>query len=204
MGNVEINYSVLDIKLKGEDDMYISICLDDEFKRKVLEKVSATSILCDEAMLEKSEQLKLVAECRDNKYYLVEETNTVLLHVEEGFCILTDYMVGEKNIAELMQQEHYAVYQYNNRDWVKNSATGRLIGYDIKEFVTGQSGRPKGMTLDHLAETFNEMEKNKVFSSNNINEGSHRVKVVIKTEAGLQQLIDKIKVNDGQSGGLFM
>lgn len=185
-------------------NMLVTIYMDEEPKRKVLDKNVATSILCDDAMLGSSKQLKLVAECRDNKYYLVEDTNTVLLHVEEGFCILTDYMVGEKNLAELMQQEHYAVYQYNGRDWVRNSATCRLVGYDIKEFVTGQSGRPAGMTLDHEAETFNEMEKNKTFSSTNINEGSHRVKVVINTDEGLQQLIQKIKDNDGNAGGLFM
>uniref|UniRef100_UPI004056CC48 hypothetical protein n=1 Tax=Acetatifactor sp. TaxID=1872090 RepID=UPI004056CC48 len=184
--------------------MVVTIYLGEEPTGKVLDKNTATSILCDDAMLGREKQLKLVAECRDNKYYLVEDTNTVLLHVEEGFCILTDYMVGEKNLAQLMQQEHYAVYQCNGRDWIKNSATSRLVGYDIKEFVTGQSSRPQGMTLDHQAETFNEMEKNKSFSTNNVNGGSHRVKVVIDSVEGLEELIAKIKENDGKSGGLFM
>ena len=184
--------------------MYVTIYMGDEPTGKVLNKNVATSILCDVEILRKNPQLELVAECRDNKYYLVKETNTVLFHVEEGFCILTDYKIGEKNLAELMQQEHYGVYQCNGRDWVKNTATSRLIGYDIKEFVTGQSGRPKGMTLDHQAETFNEMEKNKNFSANNVNGGSHRVKVLIISPAGLEELIAKIKDNDGKSGGLFM
>lgn len=187
-----------------EVTMYVTIYMDETPVKKVLDKAVATSILCDEAILEKSEQLKLVAECRDNKFYLVDGTNTIIMHVEEGFCILTDYIVGEKNLAEMMSQEHYGVYQYNGRDWVKNSATSRLVGYDIKEIVTGVSGRPKGMTLDHEAETFNEMEKNKNFSTKNVNNGSHRVKVVITSDDGLQQLIDKIIKNDNKSGGLFI
>jgi len=184
--------------------MIVTIFMDEAPVKKVLDKAGATSILCDEAILEKSEQLKLVADCRDNKYFNVEGTNTVIMHVEEGFCILTDYMVDGKNLAEMMSQEHYGVYQCNGRDWVRNTATSRLIGYDIKEIVTGVSGRPKGMTLDHVAETFNEMEKNKKFSSKNVNNGSHRVKVVITSDDGLQQLIDKIIKNDGESGGLFI
>lgn len=184
--------------------MKVTIYMGKEPTGKVLDKNVATSILCDEVMLSKSSQLELVAECRDNKYYLVNGTNTVLLHVEEGFCILTDYMVDGKNLAKLMEQEHYGVYQSNGRDWVRNSATSRFVGYDIKEFVTGQSGRPQGMTLDHEAETFNEMEKNKKFSANNVNGGSHRVKVVIDSDEGLKELIEKIKANHGNPGGIFM
>ncbi len=184
--------------------MLIAICMDKEPVGKVLDKNVATSILCDDVLLDKCEKLILVAKCRENKYYLVEDTNTVLMHVEEGFCILTDYKVGDKNLVELMQRKHYAVYQNNGRDWIKNSATSRLIGYDIKEFVTGQSGRPQGMTLDHLAETFNEKEKNKKFSNNNVNGGSHRVKVVIKSCKELKDLIEKILENDGKPGGLSL
>jgi len=184
--------------------MIVTIYFGEEPIGKVLDKNVATSILCDDVVLGGNSQLKLVAECRDNKYYLVEATNTVIMHVEEGFCALTDYMVEKKNLPELMQQEHYAVYQANGRDWIKNSSTGQVIGYAIKEIVTGVSGRPKGMTLDHLAETFNEMEKNKVFSTSNINEGSHRVKVTVGTNKELDELIEKIKDNHNKPGGLFM
>lgn len=184
--------------------MIITIYLDEEPVGKQLDKKAATSILCGDDILSKSDNLSKVAECRDNKYYLVKDTNTILLHVEDGFCILTDYMINEKNLAELMAREHYAVYQHNGRDWIKNSVTSRLVGYDIKEFVTGIAGRPEGMTLDHEAETFNEMEKNKKFSACNVNSGSHRVKVEILTEESLEELIVKIKDNDGQSGGIFL
>ena len=182
----------------------IVIYFDEETRRKVLDKDSSTSILCDVAILDASEKLKLVAACRDNKYYLVGNTNTVLMHVEEGFCILCDYMVYEKVLPILMKNAHYAVYQSAGRDWIKNSATGQLIGYDIKEFLTGQSGRPQGMTLDHMAETFNEMEKNKQFSTDNINEGSHRIQVKISSEDDLNIFINQIIENDGKPGGIFI
>ena len=182
----------------------IVIYFDEEKRRKVLDKDTATSILCDVAILAACEKLKLVAECRENKYYHVDNTNTVLMHVEEGFCILCDHILNEKNLPILMKNAHYAVYQSAGRDWIKNSATGQLIGYDIKEFVTGHSGRPQGMTLDHKAETFNEMEKNKQFSPDNINEGSHRIQVKIGTEDDLKDLIDKIIQNDGKPGGIFI
>ena len=82
--------------------MLVTIYLDEENRGKMLNKNVATSILCDEVLLSKNSELELAAECRDNKYYRVKGTNTVLLHVEEGFCIFTDYMVGEKNLAELI------------------------------------------------------------------------------------------------------
>lgn len=182
----------------------IVIYFDEEKRKKELDKDIATSILCNVAILEANKKLKLVAECRDNKYYLVDKTNTVLMQVEDEFCILCDYIVDEKNLPIVMKNAHYAVYQSNGRDWIKNSATGQLIGYDIKEFVTGQSGRPQGMTLDHVAETFNEMEKNKQFKTDNINEGSHRIQVKISTEDDLNVLIDKIIQNDGKPGGIFI
>lgn len=182
----------------------VVIYVDDEPRGKVLDKNIATSIMVEDSLLQNNPNLKMVAACRDNKYYQVTGTETVIMHVEEGFCILCDNKINGINLPLAMQQEHYAVYQSNGRDWVKNSATSRLVGYDIKEFVHGYGARPAGMTLDHEAETFDERERNKKFSSNNVNEGSHRVRVMIYDMNGLDDLIDKIKARGANSGALFL
>lgn len=182
----------------------VIIYVDGEIKRKELDKDTATSILVEEVLLQDNKDLQLVAQCRDNIYYHVIGTETVIMHVEDGFCILCDNMVNEISLPSLMQKEHYAVYQSSGRDWVKNSATGRLIGYDIKEFVHGYGVRPAGQTLDHEAETFDERERNKNFSSHNINEGSHRVCVKIYDRVGLDKFIDMIKTQGNQAGSLFL
>ena len=184
----------------------VIIYLDDETRGKVLEKKIATSIMADNSLLENNNLLERIASCRDNVYYHVKGTNAVIMHVEEGFNILCDYTVNGKCLPEIMKEEHYAVYQLNGRDWIKNSATGRYIGYDIKEIVTGQSGRPKGTTLDHEAETFDEREKNKMFKTNNFNNGSHRVRVEIRSQEELNDLINKITHDDNTNhhGGMYI
>lgn len=181
----------------GKIDIYY------ETRQKVLNKDIATSILVSNELLKTCNLLTEVAKSRDNIYYLVNGTNTVIMHVEEGFCILCDYIVKGKIIPELTQKEHYAVYQSSGRDWIKNSATGQLIGYDIKYLIKGNRNRPQGTTLDHEAETFDEREKNKIFSTNNINKGSHRVKLLIQTQDELCEIIDKIQKNK-RKGGLFI
>lgn len=181
------------------DNIYVY----DEPRRKVLNKNIATSILISNELLRTSSLLTEVANSRDNTYYLVKGTNTVIMHVEKGFCILCDYIVKGINIPALMQKEHYAVYQSSGRDWIKNSATGQLIGYDIKYLVNGNRVRPRGTSLDHEAETFDEREKNKIFSTNNINKGSHRIKCIIQTQDELCEIIDRIQKNK-RKGGIFI
>lgn len=182
----------------------VIIYIDDEPKKKILDKEVATSIMIDETLLQNNSNLQLVAECRDNKYYRIIGTETVIMHVEQGFCILCDNVVNGINVPAKMRQEHYAVYQKTGRDWVKNSATGRLIGYDIKEFVHGYGVRPAGQTLDHAAETFDERERNKNFSPNNINRGSHRVQVNVYDMNDLNGLIQKIRAKGDNPGALFL
>lgn len=182
----------------------VVIYIDEKPRGKVLDKDIATSIMASNELLQANDSLKKVADCRDNVYYHVKDTETVIMHVEDDFCILCDYNVKGKDLPEEMKKEHYAVYQLGGRDWVKNSATGRLIGYDIKEFVHGYGIRPAGMTLDHEGETFDEREKNKNFSSTNYNNGSHRVRVTINSQEALNELIDKIKENENKKGGMFL
>jgi hypothetical protein len=183
--------------------MMVTIYLGNATVGKVLNKDVATSILCEAEMLRNNSNLILVAENRDNKYYLVKETNTVIMHVEDDFCILTDYKVNGKNLVDMMLKEHYAVYQVYGRDWVKNSATSQLVGYDIKLALYGKGCRPDGMTLDHRDATFDEREKVKQFSANNVNDGSHRVRVIIYSPDGLDQFIDLIVRNEQKPGGLY-
>jgi hypothetical protein len=184
--------------------MVIEIYTDNnEPAGKVLDKKEATSILCNNEMLKNNEQLTRVGGLRDNSYYLVEGTNCVIMHVEEGFCILCDYIISGINIPEKLMEEHYGVYQSSGRDWVKNSATSQLIGYDIKNDLSAT--KLNGQTLDHEGHTFDEREKNKKFSNTNINGGSHRTRVGVDTDKDLDCLINKIKKDDQSNGhGMFL
>jgi hypothetical protein len=170
---------------------------------KELHKEHATSILCREELLRHNSRLVLVGQNRENMYYRVKNTNTVLLHIEDDFCVLTDYVINGNNLVQKMQQEHYGVYQLARRDWVKNSATSRAIGYDIKIILHGIGCRKSGMTLDHEDATFDEREKVKSFSYSNFNDGSHRVCVSICTQGGLNQFIDRLIQNDSSPKGLY-
>lgn len=183
---------------------------------KVLNRDVATSIVCPTVLMHNNIDLDLVAENRENKYYNVIGTNVVIAHIEDDFCILVDYMVRTYNssnpvsLPNMLSASHYGVYQTENnlanRDWIKNTVTGRHIGYDIKEIIHGNGVKVAGSSLDHLVETLNELEKNKQFSTTNWNSGSHRFRLEIKSQDDLNDLILRIRKMDSQPGpcGLFM
>lgn len=175
-------------------------------RKKVLYKEKATSILVDKALLEGNGSLtKLADNGRDNCYYVVNDTNVCILHVEDGFNILVDHYIKNKDIVGELSKNNYGVYQDGyNRDWIKNTATRCLIGYDIKRIAYALPKRD-GFELDHMAETFNELDKNKRFIPREMNVGpSHRVKIEIFGQDDLNDLINKIRKNEGKVGGIFI
>ena len=173
--------------------------------KKVLIKKYATSILCEKKLLDQSQRLEIVGENKDNVYYWIKGSNSVIMHVEDDFCILVDYMVEVYNqtnkcsLPNLLEKKHYTVQQIRGRDWIKSSSN--KIGYDIKSIIHGIVTRPPNMTLDHLAETYDEREKNKEFSKN-INHGSHRVIKVIGTMKQLDELIDRVIYSEKKKAGI--
>ena len=58
---------------------------------KVLEQEQATSIVCSNDLLSQNSRLRKVADLRDNVYFHVSGSNACIMHVEEDFCIVTDY-----------------------------------------------------------------------------------------------------------------
>lgn len=184
---------------------------------KTLCKGQATSILCSETLLHENNNLKMVAENDCNKYFLVEDTNTVILHVEDSFCILLDYEVdnwqNEKcNLPKMLSTVKYLVYQLatnkigrTTRDWVRYGSSD-YIGYDIHKLVYGEHTvklrRSQKLTLDHEAETYDERTKNTTFSKNPI-EKSHRTRVYIKSEEELDTFISDIVANEGVNDGIY-
>jgi hypothetical protein len=178
---------------------------DGEPVGKILDHSRATSIMCANDRLSRKTDLILVGESRDNAYYYVTGSKSVIMHVEDDFCIFCDYMVSGIVIPKMLERNHYGVYQPQEdyRDWIKNSATSKLIGYDIKDCLALQC--PKGQSLDHVGHTCDEREKNKHFSSNNINNGSHRIKIEIQDDVDLDWLINKIRQDDRDNGhGMFL
>ena len=205
-----LNFQIKKIKLqqvlkysnsKGEKIM--GVVYLNERAPKVLVPEQSTSIICNNSLLSQNRRLKRVAASRDNLYYNIYNTNACIMHVEADFCIITDYKVMVYNqpgvvcsLPNMLSASHYAVYQVLNglggsRDWVKNSATSQLIGYDIKTLIHGPGCAIAGDQLEHLSWTLDERELFKSFGPNKERD-SHRIRIEISTMDELDQLIDKI------------
>lgn len=179
----------------------------DEREPKVLAPEQATSIICSNDLLSQNSRLRRVVTLRDNIYYRVDNANVCIMHVEADFCIITDYQVTVYNqpgvicsLPNMLSASHYGVYQTLNspggsRDWVKNSSTGELIGYDIKKLIHGPGCNVAGGQLEHLSWTLDERELVKSFGPNK-ERNSHRVRFEITTMDELDWLIDKIIESD--------
>lgn len=178
---------------------------------KLLRKCTATSILCETTVLEECNRVRLVAENEDNKYFHIIGSNSVIMHVEDSFCILLDYKVQTFNssgemwdLTMMLSARHYCVYQINNRDWIMNS-NSRAIGHDIQDLVHGNGAkmaREKGMTLDHGAETYNEKLVNCKYKNMNVNEGSHRRRENIQSQEELEGVVDRV-IQKGETPGFI-
>ena len=174
-------------------------------QRKQLDKSRATSILCSKELLDNCEELTCVAQNRDNVIYHVKDSNICIMHVEDSFCILVDYMINGVNIPDFIVQDHYGVYQ-SVRDWVKSTTrANKLIGYDIKERLY-HTPYTKGYHLDHQAETFNELDKSKRFIPGSLNQNgySHRRCRDINTMEELECLCERIRQIDKLPGGHYI
>ena len=185
---------------------------------KVLDKDVSSSILCDNDLLNSCADLNKIAENGYNSYYKVLETNVCIMHVECGFCILVDDYVNIYNepdavsLPKMLVATKYGVYQVKGdrtyRDWIKCTKNSRPIGHDIQDMVYGNGAaiaRKNGLTLDHGAETCNELISNCMYKADNFNNGSHRVCVKITNEKELKELIEKIKkYDDNGATGFFL
>jgi len=181
-------------------------------KRKVLEKDIATSIIVSTELMRKCYGLKLLITNRENEYYHIKGTNKVITHIEEDFCCLTDYMVTTasnpeelQSLPHMLSAVHLAVYQKknkfgSNRDWIENSANNMKIGYIIKYLIHGQGYKLTGQSLDHKAETWNELDGNNEFTYNNPNDGSHRKPIFINTMKELLEFIEVIREYEKNGG----
>ena len=182
---------------------------------KLLRKCESTSILCDRKLLDENNRLTVVAENRDNVYYKVLETNSVIMHVEDGFCILTEDRVqvydkdNQCSLPVMLSAFHYGVYQIQRmnkkRDWVKRDDKN-TIGNDTRTIIHGETAvtmaRAQGMTLDHGAETWNEQSKHGSFKVDNRGK-SHRVCVDIRTQEDLNAFLDDIITYGGTNDGIY-
>lgn len=177
---------------------------------KILDRKTATSILCGEKLLDNCPRMKKVAGNWYNNYYNITGTNTCIAHIEQGFCILTSYLTDtysdnqQVNLPKMLSLNRYGVYQTRaRRDVIKNTTTSRNIGYDILEMVYGNGIKTAGKTQEHYAETWNEKLENIDMIEDNINHGSHKIKIEINDEDDLRDLISRIERCDGKRGWLY-
>lgn len=179
---------------------------------KVMCPYTATSILCSESLLNQSKRLKLICQNAKNKYYLVVGTNTVIMLVEDCHCILVDYEVyiykdSKKNkLPYVLVQYEYHINRQGNRDYVVRGARQR-ISYDIQETIYGvqqvNSWKNQGWTVDHGCETYNEKAEHTQYKDENINNGSHRVRVEINTHKALNDFLDDVFTSERGHNGVY-
>ena len=183
-------------------------------QKKILRYARASSILCSEKELEKNKQLQLICQNQHNKYYYVRNTNTVIMKVEDKFCILIDYKVcisKNKKVGVLafeLAQYLYYVYQKDNTDRdIVNRGTNGHIAYDIQEIIHGTqqvlSWKEQKYTVDHEAETYNEKAEHTRYKEVNFNHGSHRLGVWIENQRDLNVFIDDIRISEQQQNGVY-
>lgn len=166
-------------------------------REKELDRQFSTSILVDGNLLSKCKELELVVSNRDNNYYHIIGTNVVIVDVTEGFSVLTDYLVTtvdepkkKQSLPHILSAIHFSVYQWNGRDWVKSSKEIKQFGYYVKYAIHGRGIALRGQSLDHLAETFNELDCNTRLVEKNHNEGSHRYCIHI---TNMEELLDFVQ-----------
>ena len=185
-------------------------------KTKKLDKDVATSILVSTELLRQCKELQLITCNRDNEYYRVRGTNIVIAHIEKGFNILVDYMVTTvtkpeelQSLPHMLSSVHLGVYQKKGdtggyRDWITNSANNMSVGYIIKFIIHGEGCKFDNQTLDHKAETCNELDVNTEFTYNNVNDGSHRYRIEIVTMESLLKFIEVIRKYEKKGGYGFI
>lgn len=180
---------------------------------KKLYKPMATSLVIPIALLEQCNEVRLVAKNRENAYFHIMGTNMCIAHIEEDFCCLTDYMVTTigspeelRSLPHILSGQHFGVYQIPNssgmktRDWIMNSSTNMPIGHVIKYAIHGQECKLVGQTMDHEAETWNELDANIAFKYDNINKGSHKRPRFIRTLEELLKFINSIREYEKNGG----
>lgn len=182
-----------------------------DMKQKIIKEIS-TSIVCPLELLESNENLEFILRKRENRYFLVTGTNSVIMHVEEDCCVLINYMIHTHNsenkekLPVILSVRHFGVYKDKKRDWIKDTATSEILGHIIQKIVYGnavEDYKKQGMTVDHGAETWNEKIENCMYKKNNWNNGSHRIPVRIRNQKQLNNLIYRIKQMDGKKGYLY-
>ena len=78
------------------------------------------------------------------------------------------------------------------------------IGYAIKYIIHGEGCRLKDQSMDHKAETWNELDANTEFTYDNLNEGSHRKPQFINTMEELLAFINDIRKYEENGGTGFV
>ena len=198
-----------------EETCYCANCeyvCNETLRGNVLCKIVATSILADLELLEANTRLQKVAENGENKFFLVENTNSVIFHIRDQYCILVDYIIENTLIIlpnELKKYKFYISRQVtedkNPRDWTKTGS--KYIHYLIREIVYGcnyvRIFRNLNCTINHEAETYDERLKNSRFVTSDKNRKSHRLIVDIKTMGDLDDFIDDIQQNEGVDDGIY-
>lgn len=164
---------------------------------KRLNRNKATSIMCSDVdVLKKSADLQIVASNNENEYYSIKNTNYVLMHVQGGFCVILDFKVQGIDVPLALSKMRFGVYQSKGRDWIRSTSEGYTIGYVIQSIVDAnyvRICRENNMTIDHEAETFNELLCNCRFKNVNVNHGSHRRVIWLDSVKDLQVFVDRMR-----------
>jgi hypothetical protein len=146
-----------------------------------------------------------------NKYYRVNNSNTVIMNVEHMYCELIDNMVTMYNqqtpssLPQALKMFKYTMQRIRNRDWCQGGAN-KYLGEDIQRMVHGNKkvdlAKRQGLKRDHMAETYNEKVDNVEYNNNPV-EKNHHVRVEIRSMKELDEFLDDIVAADKAKDGVY-
>ena len=189
-------------------------------REKGLCPLTSTSILCNRELLQSNERLKLLCSNGENEYYLIDYNikgnYSVIMHVEEGYCILVDYKEivyddekEEKIIVDIPQElckYKYTIQRKDGRDSVIRDEN-QTITDDIGEIIlSNRFKREHGYITSYLRETYDERlcSVSSLFrKGEDINLKSHHVRVKITSMDILDTFIDDIILSTTWFDGVY-
>lgn len=190
--------------------IYSSQCQNCDGNKKIC-RCSVDCIVCGKELLENSEELEVVAGNGLNTYFKIKNSNTVIVNVEDDYCVLCDYCYEKNQINLCDKLERFRFTMQVTKGNTKNERAYVKCGTQyfheyIHRIAYGDDFvdecKSRGLSLDHLAETYDHRLSHTVYNEN-MRRKSHRVQLNIRTSKELAVLISDIRNTEAQKTGLY-
>lgn len=171
-------------------------------------KLKADCIVCEREILEHCQDLKKINCNGSNCYYHVDGTNTVIVHIEEGLCILCDNSIAgcSKTLPEQLSAIHFTMQKVSKIERCVAVARGITFYETIQRLVHGNDvvdiAKNSGLSLDHKCETYDNRISHTSYCENK-GRKSHKVRVYIQCKMELEAFLKDIRNAETKNEGIY-